>query len=188
MTLGLMTRDELDQLAAEYVLGTLDVDSRAEVRLALATDLALQQAVDRWERHFAALLKIGEVEAPPPALWDGIEAEIDRSRQESYSVVVPAEEGEWVLLCRGVEKKSLFINREEGVEAFLLRFAPGAVLPGHAHAVTEECLVLKGDVEIDGLRLGEGDFHIISAGVPHPEISSRNGGLFYVRGELRMAS
>ena len=182
-----MTKDALDLLAAEFVLGTLDPDARARLEKSLPKDLALQEAVGRWEKRLAGLTTDeGSVE-PPAAVWDGIDSALDNRGGETFSLAVRASEGEWVPHGEGIEKKSLFINREEGFEAFLLRFAPGAVLAPHPHRMTEECIVLEGEVEIGGTRLTAGDYHVISAGVPHPAISSPNGGLFYVRGELRNA-
>ena len=187
MASGRMTKDELDLLAAEFVLGTLEPEERARVKKTLARDLALQEAIERWEKRLADLSPDDSPAEPPESLWNGIEAAIGESAGEGFSLAVRASEGEWVQHHEGIEKKSLFINREEGYEAFLLRFAPGAVLPPHPHRMTEECIVLEGEVEIGGARLSAGDYHVISAGVPHPAISSPNGGLFYVRGELRNA-
>lgn len=185
MASGPTSKDERDLLAAEYVLGTLDPEERRRVRKALSRDLALQDAVERWQRRLAPAAEDTPAEEPPAAVWDGIEAAIDEAVPEPFSLSVRASEGEWKPHAEGIEKKSLFVNREEGFEAFLLRFAPGAVLAPHPHRVTEECIVLEGDVEIGGLRLTAGDYHVISGGMPHPAISSENGGLFYVRGELR---
>ncbi|WP_420346656.1 cupin domain-containing protein [Pelagibius sp.] len=190
MASGPTSKDERDLLAAEYVLGTLDPEERRRVRKALSRDLALQDAVERWQRRLAPLADTEVAEEPPAALWDGVEAAIGEAAigeeaAEPFSLSVRASEGEWKPHAEGIEKKSLYINREEGFEAFLLRFAPGAVLAPHPHRMTEECIVLEGDVEIGGLRLTAGDYHVISGGMPHPAISSENGGLFYVRGELR---
>ncbi|WP_299621755.1 cupin domain-containing protein [Pelagibius sp.] len=194
MASGRMTKDELDLLAAEYVLGTLDPEARARTGKSLATDMALQEAVQRWEQRLSGLAAEPGSEEPPSAVWEGIEAAIESSgaggpvsKRERFSIAVRASEGEWKPVAEGIEKKSLFIDREEGFEAFLLRFAAGAVLPPHPHRMTEECIVLEGEVEIGGVRLTAGDYHVISAGVPHPAISSPKGGLFYVRGELRNA-
>ena len=156
MASGPTTKDEKDLLAAEYVLGTLDPEERRRVRKALSRDLALQDAVERWQRRLASLAQAAVAEEPPALVWDRIEAAIGEETAEPFSLSVRASEGEWKPHAEGIEKKSLYVNREEGFEAFLLRFAPGAVLAPHPHRMTEECIVLEGDVEIGGLRLTGG--------------------------------
>ena len=65
---------EREGLAAEYVLGTLDARDAAEVEAALPTDAALRADVEAWERRLAPLQALAVPEAPPPELWDRIEA------------------------------------------------------------------------------------------------------------------
>jgi anti-sigma-K factor RskA len=71
-----MTPEEEDReaLAGEYVLGTLDARAAAAVERAMATDPALRAAVAAWEARLAPLAAVAEPEAPPPGLWDRIEA------------------------------------------------------------------------------------------------------------------
>jgi anti-sigma-K factor RskA len=63
-----------DILAGEYVLGTLDARMAAEVEAALPGDAGLRAAIRAWEAHLAPLLALAGPEAPPPDLWDRIEA------------------------------------------------------------------------------------------------------------------
>lgn len=63
-------------LAGEYVLGTLEARLAAEVAAALARDPALAAEVAAWEARLAPLLALAEPEAPPPGLWDRIEAAV----------------------------------------------------------------------------------------------------------------
>ena len=65
---------ERDILAGEYVLGTLDARAAAEVVAALPADAALRAAVEGWEARLAPLQAAIPPEAPPPGLWDRIEA------------------------------------------------------------------------------------------------------------------
>jgi anti-sigma-K factor RskA len=65
-----------DLLAAEYVLGTLDARQSAAVEAALATDLALADAVAAWTNRLAPLTRLAPPEAPPPDLWDRIAARL----------------------------------------------------------------------------------------------------------------
>jgi anti-sigma-K factor RskA len=66
-----------EELAAEYVLGTLEAREAAEVARALETDAALAEAVARWEARLAPLNTLAAPEAPPPDLWARIEAALD---------------------------------------------------------------------------------------------------------------
>lgn len=76
----------------------------------------------------------------------------------------------------GVSYKSLFIDRETRMHTLILRLAPGAVYPRHRHKRPEQCLVLSGEVEIDGqIRLTSGDFEWIDQQTTHDSILSRTG-------------
>lgn len=72
-----MSPQERDALAAEYVLGTLDGKAAAAVEAALPQDRALRDAVAFWEAKLAPLQGLAVPEAPPPQLWDRIEAALD---------------------------------------------------------------------------------------------------------------
>lgn len=66
-----------EELASEYVLGTLDAAQRAEVEQRLATDRELRAAVDAWESR---LLPLAErvIPVPTPAtLWPRIQRSLD---------------------------------------------------------------------------------------------------------------
>ena len=65
---------ERDALAGEYVLGTLDAVTAARVVAAIRTDAALRDAVAAWETRLAPLAALAPPEAPPPGLWDRIDA------------------------------------------------------------------------------------------------------------------
>lgn len=70
------TAEDRDLLAAEYVLGTLDARASAAVEARLATDPALAEAVTAWTNRLAPLTRLAPPQAPPPDLWDRIEARL----------------------------------------------------------------------------------------------------------------
>jgi anti-sigma-K factor RskA len=70
------TAEDRDLLAAEYVLGTLDARRSAAVEAALPRDPALAGAVVAWTNRLAPLTRLAPPEAPPPDLWDRIEARL----------------------------------------------------------------------------------------------------------------
>lgn len=69
---GLGNNDE--DLAAEYVLGVLDADTRQQVAKRIESDIAFARVVSSWEEHFSGL-NTGYQEAQAPA---AIKAAIDK--------------------------------------------------------------------------------------------------------------
>lgn len=61
--------EELDLLAAEFVLGTLDPDMARAVAARAAGEPALAAAIADWEERLAPLATLARPVPPPPALW-----------------------------------------------------------------------------------------------------------------------
>ena len=74
-----MTPEERDNLAGEYVLGTLEAGAAREVERALEQDTAMRAAVAAWEARLAPLTALAPQEAPPAGLWERIEAALPRA-------------------------------------------------------------------------------------------------------------
>ncbi len=55
---------ERDELAGEYVLGTLSFEQRIEVQRRLPNDPELRAAVDAWERRLLELTDLAEPQQP----------------------------------------------------------------------------------------------------------------------------
>jgi anti-sigma-K factor RskA len=68
---------DMDSLAGEYVLGTLDAEQRAEVQKRLERDPDLRKAVDDWETRLLALTDLAKPVTPHPSLWNRIEHSLD---------------------------------------------------------------------------------------------------------------
>src|SRR3984893_1515028 len=61
-------------LAAEYALGTLDADERAQVETMMSLDKDFTAIVQAWEHRLGVLNQmVGSVE-PSPEVWDRIKA------------------------------------------------------------------------------------------------------------------
>ncbi len=88
----------------------------------------------------------------------------------------------WQAFLPGIAIKVL--NESEGVMSYLLRFAPGAVLPAHRHPRDEECVVLEGALRIGELTVPAGGFHLAHEGALHSPITSVDGALIYLRGAV----
>ena len=63
-------------LAAEYVVGTLDADERADARVRIASDFSFAALVHAWERRLGELHMLTGDAEPPPAVWDAIKAKL----------------------------------------------------------------------------------------------------------------
>ena len=70
-------REDLDALAGEYVLGTLDPAQAREVAAALVTHPTLRDAVVFWEQQLHPLSALAPAADPPRDLWDGIAAQLN---------------------------------------------------------------------------------------------------------------
>ncbi|WP_447786278.1 anti-sigma factor [Pseudomonas germanica] len=67
-----------DELAGEYVLGTLSFEQRIEVQRRLPNDPDLRAAVDAWERRLLELTDLAPSQQPSALLWPRIERSLDR--------------------------------------------------------------------------------------------------------------
>ena len=69
-------------LAAEYALGTLDADERAQVETMMSVDKEFTAMVDAWQQKLGVLNQmVGSVE-PRPEVWDRIKTAIGHSEQQ----------------------------------------------------------------------------------------------------------
>jgi anti-sigma-K factor RskA len=68
--------DDIDALAAEYVLGTLSHDERVGASTRIENDPAFRRAVAAWERRLGALAEVVVPVQAPPGLYNKIRAQI----------------------------------------------------------------------------------------------------------------
>jgi anti-sigma-K factor RskA len=71
------TPDDIDALAGEYVLGTLDAAERATVAARRQREPALDTAIGTWEARLAPLNELATPITPPPGLFQSIEKRIE---------------------------------------------------------------------------------------------------------------
>jgi anti-sigma factor ChrR (cupin superfamily) len=99
---------------------------------------------------------------------------------------LPEHAGKWLRLSSEIEIKVL--NDDGIMRSFLMRVAPGGSIPDHIHSeAEEECLVLEGEVEIDGELLRSGDYQISPKGSHHRTLVSPKGCLLFLRGSSLQA-
>jgi anti-sigma factor ChrR (cupin superfamily) len=86
----------------------------------------------------------------------------------------------WVNLGKRVQAKVL---HDDGTSlSWLLKLLPGGSLPQHDHADgAEECMVLEGQLRLNGVDFFAGDYQIALPGSIHHEVSSEQGSLVYLR-------
>ncbi len=96
------------------------------------------------------------------------------------TVVSIMREDAWVSLSKKIEVKVL---HDDGHSlSWLLRLLPGGCLPQHDHADgLEECLVLEGQLRINGAAFGTGDYQIAHPGSVHYEVASDTGALVFLK-------
>lgn len=99
---------------------------------------------------------------------------------------VRRDQGEWVTLGPGVQRKRLWTS--SGTLSCLMRLAPGAVVEAHDHPMDEECIVLEGTLRIGELLLCAGDFHVAGKGTLHEPAGTDTGALVYLRGTAEEAA
>lgn len=72
----MIEQDDIDDIAAEYVLGTLDAGERAAVAARRQREAALDSCIASWEKRLAALNEVVPPVSPHPALIERIEARL----------------------------------------------------------------------------------------------------------------
>jgi len=100
----------------------------------------------------------------PARLWNRIARDLEGVDGKRLN------EGDWREYAPGVEWKRMWDRR-----TLLLRCRPGSVVPDHEHRAYEHTLVISGDLRIEGLALGPGDYFGTPAGGTHPEWTTRKG-------------
>ena len=179
-----MIEADLDTLAGEYVLGTLEGAEREEFTRRLAEDPKVQRMVDRWSARMNAMLAPPPVE-PSETLWKRIDTAIEKRQAVNFGGVnVRAAEGEWTEIAAGAYRKPLHVDHAAGTWSFLLRLEPGAAVPSHAHRGMEECMVINGDMVIGQTVFFAGDYHMALPNSEHPQIASNAGATIFIRAPL----
>ena len=80
--------DDADHMAAEYVLGVLDAQTRTRAEARLRAEPAFRAQVEAWERRLAPLVDEIAPVAAPPGVWPAIAGRIDPSAKTLASNVV----------------------------------------------------------------------------------------------------
>jgi quercetin dioxygenase-like cupin family protein len=93
-------------------------------------------------------------------------------------VLPPAQgwcESDWEQVAPGIECKLLATDTERHRVSMLVRLAPGASYPAHAHAGDEELHLLDGELWIDERKLLPGDYNYGAPGARDERVWSETG-------------
>lgn len=96
--------------------------------------------------------------------------------------LVPAGARKWRPNHPGVEVMPLWGSA--AITSMLVRFAAGAGVPDHRHAVHEDCLMLEGEMFLGDILLRAGDYQLAPAGGGHFGEMSDVGGTFFFHGAI----
>lgn len=88
---------------------------------------------------------------------------------------VKSEEGEWITLLPGVEKKILNEDHKNQIQSYLLKIAPGASIPEHLHPGDEEGFMIEGEVSFGDIHLSAGDYLFAPKGTTHAKATTKTG-------------
>jgi hypothetical protein len=162
-------RETFEEFVAEGHMDMEDVRSHLESFTAICEEVAETMPSPRKalkQKILDAVLNTAE-EAPPLQMF------------------IHLNEGEWRETgIPGIAMKVLYSDPATARTTVLARLAPGAAYPSHRHMGVEECLVVQGDLVIDGRRLGAGDFTVSFQDKVHVDTHSEEGCLLLLNSPL----
>jgi anti-sigma-K factor RskA len=139
-------------LAAEFVLGTLDTQEREDARTLMAEDAGFAEEVHYWERRLSQLhAMVNEVE-PPARIWPLIEAAIGGTTQEAPPALpLPSPDrpsADIVELSRRITRWKVATSVAAAIAATLILFVAvrGNILPPKSVATAPEATVSESTV------------------------------------------
>jgi anti-sigma-K factor RskA len=143
-----MNNDDLDALAAEYVLGTLASDERAHAEALIAIDPNFGEIVRQWERRLGELNVMVEAVEPPAELWEKIKSEVAGPAEGDQPGLAPSEPAAPSTSPLAEPKTEAEQKPETGVEGLGLIGDPAAtLLPPEGQAAGEAELKAEAEAE-----------------------------------------
>jgi anti-sigma factor ChrR (cupin superfamily) len=163
--------------AIDIVAGGRDPDARRALVADLPHAPQLAEVVAALEQALGPMAAQGGDVPPPDGLFARIEAVLDAEATiERYATNLRLDAADWVEIAPGVLKRKLWDDH-----TFLARLEPGRAFPPHDHPWTEHCIVISGDMVVDGVTFGPGDYHAPHKGSRHGDLRTENGMLLLVR-------
>lgn len=172
--LGMLSPAEAEAFEEEIVAGRVDpleLEERLQTMTALCEELASAMPTPRRAVKDAIMASILPVKQSPKS-------------STGEQTFILANEGEWQEMAPGISMKMLSHDSETGRTMVLVRLAPGAAYPPHRHMGLEECLVVEGDLHVDGTILHAGDFTASYSDKVHMDTHSEEGCLLLIASPL----
>jgi anti-sigma factor ChrR (cupin superfamily) len=171
MVIDMAEKAEDNASALARALGLADVSGETD---------AEREERKSLERRLASLADLLEPVTPSNDLFARIEAKVGLDTPLAGIHVARSNDGVWKPFADGITVKTLWRSLQSGRSAFILRMQPGATMPNHDHHGDEETLLLEGDMQVNGVEFGPGDFQVAFAGTRHALITTRGGCLCYI--------
>ncbi len=178
--------DDLQGLLAEYALGTLTPEERAEVEALLEVS---PSAVERLKDLERSMSLVTASQKPPASAWTKVAASLEGGGRFEHLVAKLAshfdvsEAAARALVSSFDDAASWGPGPAEGLELLpveagpkwagymtvVVRLQPGAQLPMHTHAAREQVLVLEGGYRDDqtGQEFWRGEVDVRAEGTSH---------------------
>ena len=178
-----------DPTLASFAAGTLDEGRSLVVATHLSKCPACREAIAAFEGFGGAMLEdaeplavdetalaraLGAISAHAPATVPATAPapEPRRSIAPELPAALPAAlgaypMGAWRWIGPGVYWRHVGVPADEGTRVFMLKAAPGIVLPDHRHTGIEWTCILQGAFRHQHGRFGEGDFDEADETVEH---------------------
>ena len=181
--------DELRELASLYALEALAQDEKAiyEAHLGAgcavcASEVASFRKVTgtigmsvnpvspRAELRERLMTAVAQTPQPPAGQIPGVIYDKD-----GVLIARPTEMDWKAGVLSGVFQKVLFDDTARGFSTSMMRMTPRTRYPSHKHAGVEELYLLEGDLRVDEISMGPGDYCLGEAGSIHGEIFTSRG-------------
>ena len=173
---------QVEEQAALFAVGALPANEAKQFQRRVDAECPLcTTELEKCESVTAMLPFAIEEVAPPPALRARLMDRIAGPRKKSFTAIgdgrlVRSDDTEWESCpIAGVRLRKL-----HGEKTLLVRMDPKTVYPAHPHPGAEQCLVLEGDIQSDGVTAFAGDFTYMPAGSKHDPLYTENGCLLLI--------
>lgn len=155
----------IEETAAEYAAGVMHgrvaTDFESNMRQNAETRLLLSD----WETRIAEFIGVTANEL--------IRSARKHNQEES--------ERAWVAIAPEIFGQALHYDHQIGSMVYMVRMQPGSKCPVAASGSPEECLVVSGDLSLEGVTLTVGDYYSTPKSVIHSGGSSKTGAVLFVR-------